>query len=393
MLDIEKVPLEDLCDPARGITYGIVKVGNFIPDGVPVIRGGDIRDNRIVFDNDKRVSQEVSNQFARTILRGGELVMNLISESGHCAMVPESMCGFNVSRDVAVIALGESVNHSYVNWYLKSPAAIEWVTARLSGSVTQKINLGVLRQVPIPILPPTHQSAIVDLLDALDDRISINHRIASTADSLRSALLNDARKLAPGDFVAQPLSHVAEFINGRAFTKDATGHGRMVVRIAEMNSGPGPSTVYNDIAVDEKHLARPGDVLFSWSGSLVVMRWFRPEAIINQHIFKVVPRAGNPLWLAFGAVQSKLADYRAVAADKATTMGHIQRRHLDEEVVVPGPEAIARLGPQASTLWQRALIAEQESLTLAALRDSLLPELMSGRLRVRDAEKVVEKAV
>ena len=55
----------------------------------------------------------------------------------------------------------------------------------------------------------------------------------------------------------------------------------MVVRIAELNSGPGGSTVYNDVSVDEENLARPGDLLFAWSGSLTVRRWFRPEAIVN----------------------------------------------------------------------------------------------------------------
>lgn len=246
---------------------------------------------------------------------------------------------------------------------------------------------------PIPLPDPHIQQAISELLGSLDDKIAVNDRIAATADALRSALLEEAQQQQPSDFVARPLSQVAEFINGRAFTKNASGHGRMVIRIAEINSGPGSSTVYNDITVDEKHIARPGDVLFSWSGSLAVARWFRPEAIINQHIFKVIPRGKYPQWLAFEAVRSKISHYRAVAADKATTMGHIQRRHLDEEVIVPAPEAIGSLDQAAGSLWRSALAAEQESLTLAALRDDLLPELISGRLRVKDAEKVVKEAV
>ncbi|NEB72391.1 hypothetical protein G3I39_35755, partial [Streptomyces fulvissimus] len=70
------------------------------------------------------MTQEVSDGFSRTILRGGELVINLIAEPGHSAIVPPEMEGFNVSRDVAVIPLGDSVSHSFVNWYLKSPAAV-----------------------------------------------------------------------------------------------------------------------------------------------------------------------------------------------------------------------------------------------------------------------------
>lgn len=74
------VPLGQLCHPERGITYGIVKVGDFVPDGVPVIRGGDIRDGTIVCDDSKRVSEEVSNQFRRTILKGGEGVGDVLEE-------------------------------------------------------------------------------------------------------------------------------------------------------------------------------------------------------------------------------------------------------------------------------------------------------------------------
>jgi hypothetical protein len=69
--ELRYIALGQLCDDTRGITYGIVKVGDFIPNGVPVIRGGDIREGRIVFDNDKRVAIEVSQQFQRTILQGG----------------------------------------------------------------------------------------------------------------------------------------------------------------------------------------------------------------------------------------------------------------------------------------------------------------------------------
>ena len=139
--------LGDLCDPRRGITYGIVKVGDFVPGGVPVIRGGDIRGGQIVFDDEKRVTDEISQQFQRTILRCGEIVINLIAEPGHTAIVPAALAGANVSRDVAVIPLNDTVDHRYIDYCLKSPVAIQWLTSRLQGSVTQKINLATLREL------------------------------------------------------------------------------------------------------------------------------------------------------------------------------------------------------------------------------------------------------
>src|SRR5690606_875626 len=149
------------------------------------------------------------------------------------------------------------------------------------------------------------QQAIAAVLGALDDKIAVNERIASVADELRRNLFDQYIAEASTAIRSVPLSSTADFIDGRAFTKEATGTGRMVIRIAEINSGPSGSTVYNDIDVPDQHLARPGDVLFAWSGSLTVARWFRPEAIINQHIFKVVPKSGIPTWLAFELTRSK----------------------------------------------------------------------------------------
>ncbi|WP_166390140.1 hypothetical protein [Nocardioides ochotonae] len=151
-----------------------------------------------------------------------------------------------------------------------------------------------------------------------------------------------------------------------------------------------PSTVYNDIDVPENKTARSGDILMSWSGSLGVYRWAREEAIINQHIFKVLP-IGYPPWLVFDRLEDAIDAFRGIAKDKATTMGHIQRGHLDTTVVVVPRDAVAdQLDAEFGPLWERLLVAEQESLNLGALRDALLPELLSDRIRVPEASSVVQ---
>jgi len=235
----------------------------------------------------------------------------------------------------------------------------------------------------------SEQRVIANLLTALDDKIAATETLVEQADLLAAGYW----RAALGEGEALPLSNLAEFVNGRAFTKGATGTGRVVVRIAELNSGIGSSTVYNDIAVSDDNIARPGDLLFAWSGSLTVARWFRPEAIVNQHIFKVIPKNGYPMWVVNQAVRSKLQDYKAVASDKATTMGHIQRRHLDEVVQVPSRAEIDRLDGIMGGLWSTALAAEVETLALERTRDTLLPLLMSGKLTAKAAESLVEVVV
>lgn len=257
-----------------------------------------------------------------------------------------------------------------------------------SGSVQPMLNRNYIAKVQVLVPPVDQQRGIAEVLGALDDKIAANAELVATADELSyirfEAMLADAE--------ARPLSSLARFVNGKAFTKGATGTGRVVIRIAELNSGIGGSTVWNDLDVAHDHLARPGDLLFAWSGSLTVHRWFRAEGIVNQHIFKVIPTS-VPMWVVNGALNRKLSEFRGIAADKATTMGHIQRRHLDEEVSVPTAEDIAENDEVMTSLWERALAAEVESQHLTEMRDVLLPLLMSGKIRVKDAEGVVEGVV
>jgi type I restriction enzyme S subunit len=426
--DTQSTSLGDLCDAKRGITYGIVKVGEFVPGGVPVIRGGDIRDGRIAFNDEKRVTEEVSQQFQRTILKGGEIVINLIAEPGHTAIVPPDLAGANVSRDVAVIPLDDTVDHRYVDYCLKSPMAVQWLTSRLQGSVTQKINLATLRDLPIPLPSLNEQRAIANILGTLDDKIELNRRMNGTLEGIARAIFKswfedfdpvrakveglqpsgvDAEtvRLFPSSFEESTpgvlpsgwrwgsIADIAAYVNGRNFTKDATGYGRMVIRIAELNSGPGSSTVFNDVEAEQANIAQPDDILFAWSGSLGVYRWHRDEALINQHIFKVICNE-FPRWFVFYQLEGSMDHFREIASHKATTMGHIKRGHLAEVAVpLPPKELLTSASRIISPTYRRIHVLERESQTLSDLRDALIPKLISGEIRIRDAEQMAEVAV
>ncbi len=236
-----------------------------------------------------------------------------------------------------------------------------------------------LERLTVGIPARAEQLAIARLLGALDDKIESNRRLVGLIPQVIRARVDAALT---DNSEKATVSSLARFVNGGAYTKGATGTGRMVLRIAELNSGPGGSTVYNDLEVSEDKIARAGDILMAWSGSLGVYRWFRDEAIINQHIFKVIP-TNYPAWLVFDRLEAVMPVFRGVAADKATTMGHIQRGHLEiTEVDMPGEAEIEHLDRTVAPLWDRLLLAERENIKLTALRDALLPELLSGRIRV-----------
>ena len=256
-----------------------------------------------------------------------------------------------------------------------------------SGSAQPTLNRNYIASIPIMVPPLATQRAIAEVLGALDDKIAANRRTIDTADTLRAAIWGKATR----DAHHVLLSSLAAFINGGAFTKGASGNGRPVVRIVEMNQGVSDTTVRTDLEVKDDQVVRAGDFLMSWSGSLTTSRWFGEESILNQHIFKVIPAEGVPLWAVASAVETKMPYFQFVASNKATTMGHIQRHHLDEDVA--WPTVTSALNLQGTALWDLALAAERENQVLASTRDELLPLLMSGRITVGAASSRVEEVV
>ncbi len=250
-----------------------------------------------------------------------------------------------------------------------------------AGHGTGRIHTYLLSDFPMALPPIEEQRKISGVLSLIDDTIEANTAIVQAAESLISTRLELRADHREG-WRLEPISKLARFVNGGAFTKDSSGTGRIVIRIRELNSGLGESTAFSDIEVPKDQEADAGDVLFSWSGSLGVYRWSGPNAIINQHIFKVVP-ACVPTWFVFSRLVELMPEFRAIAAGKATTMGHIQRFHLDEaKVLVPPESELALLDEELDPVWRVVLACEAENERLRVLMGELAPGLISGSLAV-----------
>jgi type I restriction enzyme S subunit len=199
----------------------------------------------------------------------------------------------------------------------------------------------------------------------------------------------------PEGWEVKSLDEIARFLNGLALQKSPPVDGRSlpVIKIAQLRAGNTAGADRASADLDADYIVKDGDILFSWSGSLECVLWAGGEGALNQHLFKVTS-ATYPRWLCYLGVHAHLDDFRHIAAGKATTMGHIQRHHLsDAKLAVPSPRLLdamsEHLAPMIDSLWRRKL----ESRTLAALRDALLPKLISGELRVKDAERFLEKVM
>jgi type I restriction enzyme S subunit len=177
LIGTEVLELQELTDPARPITYGVVKPGPEDPEtGVLFIRGGDISNGSINEANLRTITQEVSRPYARTILRGGEVIMSLVGNPGEVAVVPDRLAGANLARQAGLIALRPEVHAPYIKYYLMAPHGRGELFQRTQGAVQQVINLSDLKRVKVRLPAGQIQQRIANILSAYDDLIENNRR-------------------------------------------------------------------------------------------------------------------------------------------------------------------------------------------------------------------------
>lgn len=156
---VKRPALETLTEAKSGITYGVVKPGDV--GSIPFVRGGDLIGGEVRMDRLRTITDEVSAQYNRTLLRGGELLMCLVGVPGQCAIAPPELAGANIARQVGLIRLKPDLNAEYVKDYLQSPPGQKSLGTFTGGSVQQVINLGDLRQVEIPLPDRPKQDEMV----------------------------------------------------------------------------------------------------------------------------------------------------------------------------------------------------------------------------------------
>ena len=134
--------------------------------------------------------------------------------------------------------------------------------------------------------------------------------------------------------------------------------------------------------IKEECIVYDGDVIFSWSGSLLVDIWTGGTCGLNQHLFKVTS-SNFDKWFYYCWTKFYLDQFILIAKDKATTMGHIKRQHLEESLVlIPDKETYKNLTNLFKPLFEYLIKNKIEIKKLQSLRDTLLPKLMSGEIDV-----------
>lgn len=260
------------------------------------------------------------------------------------------------------------------------------------GSSNPTLNRNHLHLLDTRAPAPQTQSAIADILTAYDDLIENNtRRIAILEDMARRLFEEWSAGNVGGSRV--PFSDLADFINGFAFKPAHLGDiGYPVVKIPELQNGVTGKTPFNDGAiVPPRNHINTGDLLFSWSGTFAVKFWIGGPALLNQHLFKVVPN--EPHLAAFLLIALRAAMPEFLSESVGATMKHIRRGSLSSVTCASphgpgGPELCASLGE----LYSLVNSLRQTNTNLSTTRDLLLPKLISGEIEVRASEEELEAA-
>lgn len=198
----------------------------------------------------------------------------------------------------------------------------------------------------------------------------------------------------PKGWEVKSLDQIANYLNGLACQKYPPEGGKPslpVIKIRELHQGITENTDRASSDVPDEYIIDDGDILFSWSGSLIIDIWTQGKGVLNQHLYKVTSK-NYPKWFYYYWTDHHLIEFQRIAAYKATTMGHIKRHHLtDAKCCISDDDVMKIADEEIAPLFMLRIKNELEVKKLTSLRDTLLPKLISGELLVPDAEKFIEE--
>lgn len=332
-----------------------------------------------------------------TKFRNGDTIMARITpclENGKTAKVnifEDGEVGFG-STEYIVFRAKETTDPDYLYYLVCSPTVREPAIKSMVGSSgRQRVQTSVLENLIVEVPTFEEQKRIGGLLKALDDKIKLNKQINNN-------LLQQAQAVFAKEFLSfdttpegwkeSSLLGIADYLNGLAMQKFRPKDGENglpVLKIKELRQGSyDASSELCSPSIKKEYIVHDGDVIFSWSGSLLVDFWCGGTCGLNQHLFKVTSTSFDK-WFYFAWTDHHLQKFAAIAADMATTMGHIKREELAKaEVLVPPQAEYERIGGLLAPIYDLVVANRIENRKLATLRDELLPRLMSGDLAVSE---------
>lgn len=343
------------------------------------------------------LTYEIAEYSGGVKFRNGDTIMARITpclENGKTAKVDildKGEIGFG-STEYIVFRAKKGNDEDYLYYLICSSLVREQAIKSMVGSSgRQRVQTDVVENLEIAV-PPLHiQKKIGACLKVIDDRIALNNKINNNLEQQAQIIFSQEFLNSddiPTDWAKSSLLGIADYLNGLAMQKYRPSEGEQdlpVLKIKELRQGfCDANSELCSLSIKPEYIVHDGDVIFSWSGSLLVDLWCGGTCGLNQHLFKVTSKTYDK-WFYYAWTNHHLQKFATVATDMATTMGHIKREELAKaEVLIPSHFDYERIGSLLAPLYDLVISNRIENRKLVALRDELLPQLMTGQLDVSE---------
>ncbi len=365
----------------------------------------NIGENRVEVDGIARVSQGDAERLSRYRVRAGDIVYSRRGDVERRALIRAEQDGWLCGTGCLRVRFGnDAVDPRFVSYYLGDKRVRRWIVDNAVGATMPNLNTSILERLPFVQPPLEEQRRIAAVLGALDDKIELNRRMAATLIETARAIFG-ARYLDPArrsDWPTEPLGDHLDVVRGLSYT--GAGLADAGVPLHNLNSiyegggyKRGGIKRYSG-AFKERHVVNAGDVVvantdLTWNYRVIASPAIIPgrygeTGLFSHHLYRVRPKPRSPLtprlvflMLLRGSLRTEVAGYA-----NGTTVNMLPLDALQKpKFRVPPPDVARQVDDLVAPFFERAGQAEDESEILAALRDTLLPKLISGELRIRDA--------
>lgn len=297
------------------------------------------------------------------------------------------------SNDVLVFRAKDGIDSMFLHYVLADDNFFRYAMTTSKGTKMPRGDKKAILEYDVPDILYENQKKIANILSLTDKKIQFNIQINENLEQQAQAIFSNeflTLETLPDGWKQASLIDIADYLNGLAMQKyrpTADESGIPVLKIKELRQGCcDDNSELCSPNIKSDYIIHDGDVIFSWSGSLLVDFWCGGICGLNQHLFKVTSNKYDK-WFYYAWTKHHLDRFIAVAADKATTMGHIKRDELSKaEVFIPNEADYNRIGAMLQPIYDLIIANRIENQKLAETRDTLLPKLMSGEIDISEVD-------
>jgi type I restriction enzyme, S subunit len=374
-IHFESLPLEALLID-RTLSYGVVQPGTHVDDGVPIIRVNNVRNGRIDTTDIMRVDPTIALKHKRTSLSGGELLITVVGALGETAVVPSSMAGWNTARAVAVANVDPGiVDIDYLRYCFKLEDIKHQIYGNANTTVQPTLNLAELKRLNIPICSLPEQRRIAEVLSSLDDKIDLLHQQNQTLEQMAETLYRQWFDENDGDSRVT-LGELASVSSGKSLNRaDYIDDGLYPVIGSNGEIGRTNSYLIDRQVLVTGRVGTLGKVFLHHSPF-----WPSDNTLVIEPV--------SDGWLYGLYFYLKGVDYASM--NVGSTQPLLTQTTLKQLSLTFTADNVGRFAEFCMPVFAKVHGNASQIRSLQAIRDKLLPKLMSGVIRVATTKPQLE---